>query len=117
MSASSSWDVGSLDSSFHDGYHTLDDIITFGDALAAGFDGLDGLHVESFVLNQTTEEGRDIRGWKAWIEPESSAVAGKKGRKGRKDAEQEDDVELEFVVQSGQHAREVSYTSIFRLAL
>lgn len=85
----------------------------------AGFDGVDGLRVESVVIGQTYE-GREIKGFKAWTEDSSSLSRkgkgkgkGKKGKgRGREEEEEESEVEREFVVQSGQHAREVSSGSL-----
>jgi len=73
-----------------------------------------GIRVEGFSVGQTFE-GREIRGWKAWYEPIEGTPEFKKGKKGKKGKggkgkkpdEGDSKVELEFVVQSGQHAREV----------
>lgn len=110
VTTNGSWDLG-IDTSFHNAYHSLEDIYSFGDALVAGFDGVNGVRVEGFSVGETFE-GRKIRGWKAWYEPaegspEFKRKKGKKG-KGKKPDEGDSTVELEFVVQSGQHAREVS---------
>jgi extracellular matrix protein 14 len=103
-----------METTFHNSYHSLEDIYSFGDALAAGFDGKRGVRVEAFTVGETFE-GREIRGWKAWYEPVEGTPEfkkkkkGKKGKggKGKKPDEGDSGVELEFVVQSGQHAREV----------
>ena len=106
-----SCDLG-IDTTFHNAYHSLEEIYSFGDALVAGFDGVNGIRVESFTVGETFE-GREIRGWKAWHESDAPEFKrGKKGKKGKggkgkKPDEGDSTVELEFVVQSGQHAREV----------
>jgi len=115
--ADGSWDLGTIESKFHDEYHSLEDIYSFADALVGGFDGVNGLRVESFTVGQTYE-GRDIRGWRAWVEGDEPGepalkTQGRKGRKGGKggrgrEKDDAEDVEREFVVQAGQHAREVS---------
>ena len=86
------WNVSTIDSSFHESYHTIGELYDFGDALQGYFDGLEGLRMESFVVGSTFQD-REIRGWKAWIDPGEG---------------EEKKQELEFLVQSGQHAREVS---------
>jgi hypothetical protein len=99
------WNVTTLDSPFHDGYHNLDDAYSFGDALVEAF----GDMVTTFEVGQTAE-GRPIRAWTAKThevpepEPEPSEPAGFK----RKERQKRKDVEYEIIVQSGQHAREVS---------
>ena len=124
------WDIGTIQSKFHDEYHSLEDIYLFGDMIKDGFNGLDGLFVESFELGQT-EQGRSIKGWRAWMEEEEVGASGKrkKGKKGRKplpvptppgdDGGSGNEHELEFIVQSGQHAREVSvrFSTFIELAL
>lgn len=92
LSGVSGWDLNSLSSTFHDGYHSLEEMDVFGDELAAKF-GPMGIQVEKFSVGQSWE-GREIRGWKAKM-----AKSGKGDDKAG---------EREFVVQSGQHAREVS---------
>lgn len=82
--------MSSLSSTFHDAYHSLEEMDVFGDELAAKFGPL-GIQVEKFSIGQTWE-GREIRGWKAKMT----------------DGKGDDKIgEREFVVQSGQHAREV----------
>jgi hypothetical protein len=86
----SGWGLSSLSSTFHDAYHSVEEMDVFGDELAAKFGPL-GIQVEKFSVGQTWE-GREIRGWKAKMT----------------DGKGDDKVgEREFVVQSGQHAREV----------
>jgi extracellular matrix protein 14 len=87
------WDVSTLGSSFHDSYHSLEEMDVFGDALASKF-GPMGIEVERFSVGQSWE-GREIRGWKARMK--NDQVKG------------EPVGEREFVVQSGQHAREVCF--------
>ena len=86
------WDLSTLSSNFHDSYHSLEEMDVFGDALASKFGPL-GIQVEKFSVGETWE-GREIRGWKARM-----AVESENGK--------EPVGEREFVVQSGQHAREV----------
>jgi len=84
------WDVSTLSAStFHDSYHSLEEMDVFGDALASKF-GPMGIQVEKFSVGETWE-GREIRGWKARMASTNADPVG----------------EREFVVQSGQHAREV----------
>jgi extracellular matrix protein 14 len=86
------YDLSSLGAStFHDSYHSLEEMDVFGDALASKF-GPMGIQVEKFSVGQTWE-GREIRGWKARMTSVNAEPVG----------------EREFVVQSGQHAREVCY--------
>lgn len=103
---SDAWNVSSLDSSFYDHFHTVEELYAFGDELAVQFPGV----VEGFDVGQTFE-GREIRGWRAHLADNSSLSGGeggdeRKAKKGRKGEVQEKPI-LEFVVQSGQHAREV----------
>jgi extracellular matrix protein 14 len=85
------WDLSTLSAStFHDSYHSLEEMDVFGDALVSKF-GPMGIQVEKFSVGQTWE-GREIRGWKARMASPGAEPVG----------------EREFVVQSGQHAREVS---------
>lgn len=82
----SPWDMSDLGTPFHDQYHSFDDMLLFGNALVNAFPDL---------VTQTdlgvTHEGRPIRAW--------SIRAGLD--------EGEDELpRYEFVVQSGQHARE-----------
>lgn len=76
-------------STFHDSYHSLEEMDVFGDALASKF-GPMGIQVEKFSVGESWE-GREIRGWKARMTSGNAEPMG----------------EREFVVQSGQHAREV----------
>lgn len=109
------WDLSDLSTPFHDAYHSLSDLYAFGDALVDWFPGT----VQAFDVGETWE-GRKIQGWKAHMAreegPEASAGTQRreKGRKGRKRPDGtrpghglEEETVLEFVVQSGQHAREV----------
>lgn len=75
-------------STFHDSYHSLEEMDVFGDALASKF-GPMGIQVEKFSVGESWE-GREIRGWKARMTSSNAEPVG----------------EREFVVQSGQHARE-----------
>lgn len=93
MDSKAVWDVSTLSTPFHDSYHSLEEMDVFGDELAAKFGPL-GIEVEKFSVGQSWE-GREIRGWKA------------RAKRDDKDEDGES-VEREFVVQSGQHAREVS---------
>lgn len=83
------WNVSSLASPFHDGYHKVDDIYSFGDALVEFFPDM----LTSMELGRTQED-RPIRSWTAKIESGS--------------APDEEKDKVEIIVQSGQHAREVS---------
>lgn len=93
MEGQAIWDVSTLSTPFHDSYHSLEEMDVFGDELAAKFGPL-GIEVEKFSVGQSWE-GREIRGWKARTKKDD-------------DDDGEEGVEREFVVQSGQHAREVS---------
>lgn len=90
------WDMNDLRTSFHDEYHSFDDMLQFGKALVEAFPDL----VTQTDLG-TTHEGRPIRAW--------SISAGQ--------TEEDDHLpRYEFVVQSGQHAREwVGSSSAFYL--
>ncbi|ORX37846.1 hypothetical protein BD324DRAFT_623520 [Kockovaella imperatae] len=90
------WDVSTIDTPFHDSYHTLDDLYSFGDQLQRYFNGYKGVKIESFVVG-TTFQDRQIRGWKASIDTDGGTGNQTFGKKKQ---------ELEFVLQSGQHARE-----------
>lgn len=80
------WDMSDILTPFHDQYHSFDDMLLFGNALVHAFPDL----VSQNDLG-TTHEGRPIRSW--------SIRAGQD--------EGEDDLpRYEFIVQSGQHARE-----------
>ena len=87
----STWDLSTIDSPFHQTYHNLDELYAFGDAISDYFNGLRGVRIETSDIGQTFQD-RKIRGWKLWMESEGNETR----------------VEREFVVQSGQHAREVS---------
>ena len=108
------WDLETIATAYHDGYHSLEDMYGFGDALLQRFDGVEGLKMETFVVGESFE-GRQIRGWKARIVPGkgdervmASGSGGRKG-KGKRGGEMvEAETELEFIVEGGQHAREVS---------
>jgi hypothetical protein len=93
--------MDSLDTPFHDAYHSLEELYAFADQMAVRFDG-DGIKVESFRVGQSFE-GREIRGWKASMD---NQVFGR-GQDEDEDPE-EGQLVREFVIQSGQHAREVS---------
>lgn len=88
------WNVTSLSSPFHDAYHTLDDMHTFGDALVAAFPNI----ITSFDVG-TTAEGRTIRAWSATIDEEPTPGV-------PEDGDVDDEEKYEFVVQANQHARE-----------
>ena len=89
--SSQDWDLGSINTDFHDSYHSLEDVYAFGQALVDKFGGINGLRTASISLGKTFE-GREIMAYKVWADKE----------------EGDDDVEVrDFVVQSGSHAREV----------
>jgi len=103
-------DLSSLDTPYHDAYHPLEEIYAFGDALTTQFRGM----LEGFEVGQSFE-GTEIRGWRAHLTSNESSsdveweVGRKKGRKGQKGREKVSGGQIrELVVQSGQHAREVS---------
>lgn len=105
--------MSDLDTPFYDSYQSYEGINSFGDALVDHFDGV----LEGFDVG-VTYGGRTIRGWRAHIAPEEGEAEAmerkkKKGRKGEGEVIPEQ--KLEFVVQSGQHAREVSSFPHFRL--
>lgn len=99
------WNTSTLATEFYDAYHPVEDLYAFGDQLVRDFPGL----VEGFTVGYAAE-GREIRGWKAskpvnaTREAERNLKSGKK-RKGHKHRGEK---VLEFVVQGGSHAREVS---------
>lgn len=80
------WNVSSLDTLFHNAFQPLDAAYRFGEELAAEFPDI----VQSVDIG-TSAEGRVIRGWSAHIN--------KEGHENNAD---------EFIIISGQHAREVS---------
>jgi extracellular matrix protein 14 len=109
------WGVESIASPFHDGYHVLEDVYGFGDALAEVF----GLR--SFEVG-TTAEGRAIRAWSAsgnTTEPGDGDGGGDGGGDDGDDGGDGDDGsdttrledKYEIVIQAGQHAREWVSTS------
>jgi extracellular matrix protein 14 len=115
----SAWDgfpLDSLDTPFHDAYHSLEELYAFGDQLAERF-SKGRTTVRALIMGRTFE-GREIRGWSAGIADEEKEGLKKGKRKGGRRAGQDEmeDVRLkrEFVVQSGQHAREVRH---FRMAV
>lgn len=91
------WNVTTLASPFHDGYHTLDQVYQFGEALVSHFN-----IVTSYDIG-TTAEGRPIRAWSAKIDEEATPGIPEDGG----DANDEND-KFEFIIQANQHAREVS---------
>ncbi|ORY34862.1 putative cell wall organization and biogenesis-related protein [Naematelia encephala] len=112
----SDWDASTLRTPFYDAYHDYDDINRFGAAMVRTFNGVKGITVEEFSIGKTAE-GREIKGWTAHLDKEEPEGwrkhSGKERGKGRKrpvedeeDDEGDDDAVYEFVIQSGQHARE-----------
>lgn len=94
------WNVTTLDSPFHDGYHGIDDVYSFGDALVEEFPDT----VTSFDIGETAE-GRPIRAYTARKPgPEPEGLDAQRSRK-----RVDDDEELEIMIIAGQHAREVSH--------
>jgi hypothetical protein len=101
----------SLSTPWHDAYHSLLDLYSFGSALVGEFPDM----LEEFVVGRSSE-GRGIMGYRAHIHSEgveegARGTKGKKGKKGKKEQGSGGviaDQNLEFIVQSGQHAREVS---------
>ncbi|RSH93418.1 putative metallocarboxypeptidase ecm14 [Saitozyma podzolica] len=93
--------MDSLDTPFHDAYHSLEELYAFADQMAVRFDG-DGIKVESFSVGQSFE-GREIRGWKASMD---SQVFGRGQDEDQDEDPEEEQLVREFVIQSGQHARE-----------
>ena len=100
LSEISTWDLSTINSPFHQSYHNLEELYAFGDAISDYFNGLRGVRVETFNLGETFQD-RQIRGWKVWMENEGN----------------ETKQEREFIVQSGQHAREVRITLHFAAAV
>ena len=98
------FDTSTLDSEFHNAYHSLEDLYAFGDQLVRDFPGL----VEGFTVGYGAE-GREIKGWRASkpADPlrEAQRLLNVGKRKGHKHRGQQT---LEFVIQGGSHAREVS---------
>lgn len=83
------WNVSTLNTLFYDAYQPLQAMWDFGSALADKWpDYVTGLEIG------TTAEGRPIRGWSAKLPMN----------------EGETDPHVEFIIQSGQHAREVGST-------
>jgi hypothetical protein len=99
--------MDSLDTPFHDAYHSLEELYAFADQMAVRFDG-DGIKVESFSVGQSFE-GREIRGWKASMD---SQVFGRGQDEDQDEDPEEEQLVREFVIQSGQHAREVSRSGL-----
>ena len=115
ISMQDTWDLDTLDSTYHDSYHRLPDMYTFGDMLVGHFNGLrigDGIiRMESFDVG-LSYEGRAIRGFKTWFERGGRFRSPRKERT-EKHADhrvgEESAGRMEILVQSGQHAREVSH--------
>lgn len=126
----SPWDPTDIDTPFHDAYHPLSDIYGFMETLATEYHGkeMEGgkLEMEGFVIGETFEK-REIKGyrvrWKEdenvpeeiWLEGDVEVDSNKRGKdkgkgKGKKGGKKnkKHDIEREFVIQSGSHAREVS---------
>lgn len=80
------WNVSALATVFYDAYQPLEAMCDFGSALADKWpEYVTGIDIG------TTQEGRTIHGWSAKLPMN----------------EGETDPNVEFVIQSGQHAREV----------
>jgi hypothetical protein len=96
-------DRSNLSTPFHDQYHTLQEIYAFGSSLIEEYSDI----LEGFVVGYSAE-GREILGYRAHIWGEDKEL--KKGRKGNDGGSNDGFTgkNLEFIVQSGQHAREVS---------
>lgn len=109
LSGLDAWDLSVIDTSFHDAYHPYSKMLEFGDALVDEFPTM----VESFAVGNSYE-GVEIEGWRVHLasnESISGIQSGEEGRKRKKVKGKKGKVVgqevLEFVVQSGQHAREV----------
>ncbi|WVR08121.1 hypothetical protein IAU60_005167 [Kwoniella sp. DSM 27419] len=105
------FNLTTLATPFHDAFHPLEEVYKFGEVLVSTFNGKEGIEVKELDIG-TTYEGRQIKGWTAKMAQNQSQGVPKdqlKGseRRGRNGREEIDEaLELEFVVQSGQHGRE-----------
>lgn len=106
------FNLTTLATPFHDSYHTLKDIHQFGDALVETFNGKEGIEVWSFDVG-TTWEGRPIRGWSARLMRNESDVNNSQRRRRSRVTEEDEELQKEIVIISGQHGREVRALSDF----
>lgn len=111
ISTSGQYPTDTLLTPFHDAYHDIDGMYAFLDDLARDFSGgEDGLEVETFIVGKSAE-GRDIKGIRARMAtPAGVAESMTKGKKQPKKPKKPSGPQIlrELVLQSGQHAREVS---------
>ncbi|WRT69631.1 uncharacterized protein IL334_006620 [Kwoniella shivajii] len=104
------YNLTTIETPFHDNFHPLKEMYKFGDVLISTFNGTNGIEVEEIDIG-TTFEGKSIKGWTVKSHDHNNTKAISKAHNqpesGREKVENRlDDVELEFVVQAGQHGRE-----------
>ncbi|WVF68441.1 hypothetical protein IAT40_003207 [Kwoniella sp. CBS 6097] len=107
------FNLTTIDTPYHDAFHAIEDVYKFGQVLISTFNGKDGLDLQEINIGKTYE-GRDIKGWTAKMTEVNGSqpqdLTKKKKKKHGKGREREEDVEepleLEIVVQAGQHGRE-----------
>ncbi|OCF34286.1 hypothetical protein I316_03799 [Kwoniella heveanensis BCC8398] len=110
------FNLTTIETPYHDAFHPIEDVYKFGQVLISTFNGKDGLDLQEINIGKTFE-GRDIKGWTAKMtevngtQPQDLSKKRKKkhGGKGRgreREEDAEEPLELEIVVQAGQHGRE-----------
>nr|XP_018260376.1 uncharacterized protein I303_07294 [Kwoniella dejecticola CBS 10117]OBR82534.1 hypothetical protein I303_07294 [Kwoniella dejecticola CBS 10117] len=99
------FNLTTIDTPFHDNFHPLKEMYKFGKTLIATFNGTRGIDIKELNLGKTFE-GNIIKGWSGDPTPGLSLLNKMKKREMHGEDEDLDGVELEFVVQSGQHGRE-----------
>ncbi|WVQ96001.1 hypothetical protein IAU59_003101 [Kwoniella sp. CBS 9459] len=106
------FNLTTIDTPYHDAFHPIEDVYKFGQVLISTFNGKEGLDLREINVGKTYE-GRDIIGWTAKMtdingsQPQDlSRKKGKHGRGREREEDAENPLELEIVVQAGQHGRE-----------
>ncbi|RXK35324.1 hypothetical protein M231_07427 [Tremella mesenterica] len=116
------WNLDSLNSTFHSGYHKLAELETFGMKLMERFEFVDrieigksweGRSIWGYRVRKDTADSKNSDEGGGGSDTDSSGGRRKKGgsRRGRdvrgeKQEEEEEEDKVEIVIQSGQHARE-----------
>ncbi|WWC95761.1 hypothetical protein V866_002627 [Kwoniella sp. B9012] len=100
------YNLTTIDTPFHDKFHSLKEMYKFGDTLISTFNdthqNTSGIHIKEVDIGKTYEN-RTIKGWSAKIHHNKTG----EGDPGYPTVTvDEDEVELEFVVIAGQHGRE-----------
>ncbi|WVN86868.1 uncharacterized protein L203_102042 [Cryptococcus depauperatus CBS 7841] len=97
------FNLTTLDTPFHDNYHTFEDLYKFGSTIVETFNDQQGLKVWEFDVGKTWE-GRAIKGWSAKLES-NEAQSDVRGNRIKREDESEE-LGKEIVIMSGQHGRE-----------